>query len=186
MKYWTVQKRELIELARKEGSYQPDFKKSEYLKINADLKDLYNAVLEAYNHINSSNLTGLIYAFLRSDDEAVYQIENYEEFRILIKRKKSAIYSLWKQLMKNDVVVVELDYEEKFNPLLIDINDFQFLMPPIRILPPYTEQDIERILRELYTGQISRSIFPSNVIQAHLPYIKAENITEIYPMFDID
>ena len=35
------------------------------------------------------------------------------------------------------------------NPLLIDLNDFQFLMPPIQYFPPYTEKSVDRICTDL-------------------------------------
>lgn len=32
MKYWTIQKKEIIEIANNEGIFQPDFRKSDYLQ----------------------------------------------------------------------------------------------------------------------------------------------------------
>lgn len=186
MKFWTVQKKEVIEIVNKEGIYQPDFGKSEYLQIIPDLKDLYYTVLEAYNQINAMKLPGLIYAFLKSDGKMVYQIENIQEFYEFIKTKRAVIGGLWKKLSENDVVIVELIYNEEFNPIFVDINDFQFLMPPIDLLYPFTKQDIERIINGIHRGQITKSVFPSNVIQAHLPYIKSENIMNTYSMINID
>ena len=81
---------------------------------------------------------------------------------------------------------MELNYTESFNPIFIDINDFQFLMPPIMLLPPYTKESLLRIQRNIIQGQITVSEFPSNVIQAHLPYIKKENIVNAYQMFDVE
>ncbi len=186
MKFWTVQKKEVIGIINKEGVYKPDFRKSDYLQIIPDLKDLYNIVLEAFNQVNNMRLDGLIYAFLKSDDEVIYQIQDIQEFAEFIKSKKAVIESLWKQFNKNDTVIVELNYNEKFNPIFVDINDFQFLMPPIMLLPPYTKSDVDRIINEMQNGQITRSVYPSNVIQAHLPYIKVENIINIYPMFSLE
>ena len=81
---------------------------------------------------------------------------------------------------------MELNYEERFNPIFIDINDFQFLMPPIMLLPPYTKNSILRIRQDIVYGQTSVSEFPSNVMQAHLPYIEKENIVNVYPIFEIE
>lgn len=186
MKFWTIQKKEVIAIINKEGIYNPDFKKSDYLQMLPALEDLYNIVLEAFNRVNATKVQGLIYAFLRSDDKMIYQIENIEEFTKFIKSKKAVIEGLWKQLSKNDVVIAELNYNEEFNPIFVDINDFQFLMPPFRLLPPYTNIDADRIINEILNGQITRSVFPSDVIQAHLPFIKLENIINIYPLFDLE
>lgn len=186
MKFWTVQKKEIIDTVNQDGIYQPDFSKSDYLQIIPSLKNLYYIVLKAFNHVNDMQLPGLVYAFFRSDDKMIYQIENIHEFYTFIRSRKSAISSLWEQLSKNDVMVVELNYKEEFNPIFVDINDFVYLMSPNRELYPYTMQDAERIINEMYSGQITRSVFPSNVIQAHLPYIKVENVINTYPMFDLD
>lgn len=185
MKFWTVQKKEIIEMVKKNGSFQPDFSKSDYLQLDPNLKDLYYMVLDAFNKKNNMNLPGLIYAFMWSDDKKIYQIENIEAFYAFIQNGQSAIKSLWNTLNKKDVVIVELNYEEEFNPIYVDINDFQFLMPPIMILPPYNRDDIDRISMEISKGEITRSILPSNIIQAHLPYIKSENIVNVYSMFEL-
>lgn len=82
------------------------------------------------------------------------------------------IGGFWKQLDKENSVLIELNYEDDFNPIFIDINDFQFLMPPIMLFYPYTQKSIDRILGDIKQGQITVSEFPSNVIQVHLPYIE--------------
>ena len=69
------------------------------------------------------------------------------------------------------------------NPLLIDLNDFQFLMPPIQYFPSYTEKSVDRICTDLEKGQIRQSEFPSYVIQAHIPYIAPGDLVNVYPLF---
>ena len=83
-------------------------------------------------------------------------------------------------------MVLELEYEENFNPIFIDINDFQLLMPPRMILPPYTGESFGRILNDISLGRVSSSEFPSYLFQAHLPDIKKENIINVYPVFSLD
>ena len=83
-------------------------------------------------------------------------------------------------------MIIELNYEDNFNPIFIDMNDFQFLMPPIMLLPPYTAESINRILEDITQDQICVSEFPSYVIQAHLPYIEKRNVINIYPMFELN
>lgn len=191
MKYWTVQKREIIEIAKKEGVFQPDFRKSDYLQryskpLYLEVEKLYDMVLTAFNKINGTNLPGVIFAFMRGDGKMIYQIEDINEFYSFIQNGKAAIQSLWNTLLTEDTVIVELNYEEEFNPIFIDINDFQFLMPPIMILPPYNSEDVSRIYGEICRGEITSSALPSNIIQTHLPYIKPENIVNVYPMFDLN
>lgn len=186
MKFWTVQKKEIIDLVKKNGIFYSDFVKSDYLKLNPNLEYLYNLVLESFNKINEMNLTGIIFAFSQSDSQSVYEIESFTSFYSFIQNKRAVIKSLWNELKSKDVVILELNYNESFNPIFLDINDFQFLMPPIIFPYPFTEQDVNRVCWSIENGEITKSVFPSNVIQAHLPYIKSENIVNIYSMFDFE
>ena len=186
MKVWTVQNKDVINKVKSEGIYQPDFSKSNYLQLNPNLGGLYKMILESFNKINSMNLPGVIYAFMRSDDEQIYEIKDYEEFYSFVQNKRMVIDSLWQEFMKKDSLIMELNYEDNFNPIFVDINDFQFLMPPIIYLDPYREEDVERICVNICSGKITQSVFPSYVIQVHLPYIKTENILNTYSMFDFD
>ncbi len=186
MKFWTVQKKEIINVVDKNGIFYSDFAKSNYVKLNPNLKDLYDLVLESFNKINHLNLRGIIFAFSQSDSQSVYEIDNFTSFYTFIQNKRAVIESLWNELKIKDAVILELNYNESFNPIFLDINDFQFLMPPIVFPVPFTDQDIERICWSIENGKITRSVFPSNVIQAHLPYIKPENIVNTYSIFDFE
>jgi hypothetical protein len=73
-----------------------------------------------------------------------------------------------------------------FFPIYIDINDFQAVMPPLIEIPPYTEAEFERILERLKRGVFQTSIFPSGLIQAHLPFIKKEDVIGIFDVFPIE
>lgn len=130
-------KKEIINLVKKEGVYYPDFVKSEYLSLNPNLKNLYDLVLESFNKINAINLTGVIFAFSQSDGQSVYEIENVTSFYSFIHNKQAVIESSWNELKSKEVVILELNYNESFNPIFLDINNFQFLMPPIVFIPPF-------------------------------------------------
>lgn len=186
MKFWTIQTKDVIESIQEKGVYQPDFNSSRYLHTNQNLSILYSVILQSFNQINKKDLPGVIYAFAKSDNHRIYSINTIEEFEEFIKSKQAVIGGFWKQLDKENSVILELSYEDNFNPIFIDINDFQFLMPPVMLLPPYTQESINRILRDITQGQITLSEFPSNVIQAHLPYIEKRNIINIYPVFEIN
>lgn len=186
MKFWTIQNKGVIEIIQKEEIYQPDFGRSRYLRLNKNLNDLYRVILQSFNRINEKELPGIVYAFAKSDSNRIYSIETIEEFEEFIKNKQAVIDGFWKQLDKDNSVIIELDYEKNFNPIFIDINDFQFLMPPIMLLPPYTEESISRILNDINQGQITVSEFQSNVIQAHLPYIEKRNVVNTYPVFSLN
>lgn len=186
MKFWTIQTKDVIESIQENEIYQPDFNSSRYLHINKKLSDLYSVILKSFNQINKKELPGIIFAFAKSDNNRIYSINTIDEFEEFIKSKQAVIGGFWEQLDKEKSMVIELNYENNFNPLFIDINDFQFLMPPIMLVPPYTQESINRILRDIMQGQITVSEFPSNVIQAHLPYIEKRNVVNIYPVFELD
>lgn len=180
MKFWTIQTKDVIQRIQEQGVYQPDFGRSRYLQINEKLGDLYHVILQSFNEINRENLPGIVYAFARSDDHSIYCINDIEEFEGFIKSKKAVLEGFWRKIDKENSLIMELDYEENFNPIFIDMNDFQFLMPPIMLMYPYTEESIIRIQRDIRLGRITPSEFPSYVIQAHLPYIEKRNITNMY------
>lgn len=185
MKFWTIQTKTVLEAIMKEGFFQPDFKKSGCLYTNPNLSTLYYMVLESFNKSNNVNLPGVIFSFLGSDNQSIFPLEDIYQFHDFMNAKRPAIQSLWNQFLQNDSVILELDYSENFNPVFIDLNDFQFLMPPVMMVKPYTVQDVSRICQDICSGEIYPSIFPSGVIQAHLPYIKAEHIVHVYPMFPL-
>ena len=186
MKFWTIQTKSVMKTIQEEGIYQPDFIRSRYLDENSDLKNLYYIILESFNQINKTDLPGIVYSFAKSENNRICSIKTIEEFEDFIKDKKAVIDSFWQHIDKENSVIIELDYENDFNPIFIDINDFQFLMPPLVPLQPYSIESIGRILTDIQLGQITVSEFPSDVIQAHLPYIGKQNVVRTYPVFHLD
>lgn len=185
MRFWTIQSMDVIEILRQDGIYYPNFGKSRYLTKNPAMVDLYNFVLACYNRVNGTLLQGLVFSFLKSDNKAVYEFRDADDFYQYMRSHGYAVNELWKQFDQNTDVVMELEYPENLNPLFIDINDFQFLMPPVMVMPPYTENSFDQITADLRDGVISASEFPSGVIQAHLPYIRRENVCNLYSLFDL-
>ena len=88
--------------------------------------------------------------------------------------KKDVVVYFWNKFKNDDSVILELEYQESFNPIFIDVNDFQFLMPPVDLHPllPYTNLDIDKLYESINKGVCISSKYPSYLIQAHLPYIK--------------
>lgn len=186
MKFWTVQKRAVLDKVLKTGYYQPNFEKSGYAQEIEHLDGLYGFVLQAFNKNNRSDLPGLIFAFAATDNEQIYEFLDIEAFHAYMCDHKAAIQSLWKKLAREDVVILELEYEDNFNPLFIDINDFQFLMPPVMLMPPYTQEDPQRLINLLDNGQVAPSLACSGIMQAHLPFITRKNLLAAYEMFPLE
>ncbi len=180
MKFWTLQRREVVATVLKNGIYQPVFQKSTYLQAMPHLAPLYDLVLDSFNSVNGATLPGLIFAFLYGDNQNVREFQDVSDFLMAVRQHIDAIESLWKYAREADMRIVELDYSGNFNPIPIDINDFQFLMPPVVFPPPYTMKDFGRLVDNLSRGVIEVSPFPGWFIQAHLPWIRRENLTSVY------
>ena len=130
MKFWTVQKKEIINVVDKNGIFYSDFAKSNYVKLNPNLKDLYDLVLKSFNDINNLNLKGLIFAFSQSDNQSLYEIDNFTSFYSFIQNKRAVIESLWNELSSKDAVILELNYDDNFNPIFLDISDYTIFYTP--------------------------------------------------------
>lgn len=181
MKIWTLQKKEILCHIEQTGFYQPDFSMSSYLRQFPALGALYNRVLRSFNRHNHSDLPGLVFAFTGSDNQYIYDLPTIDDFFSHMTPRMGAIRSLWKHLTEQqECVLLELEYPDTFNPIYIDINDFQFLMPPLVTAPPYTPEDVHRLNELIDIGRIAPSIFSSGIIQVHLPWIARENIVACY------
>ena len=185
MKIWTVQKRYIIDDVMRGNAYYPDFKRSYYVKHIPNLDKLFDYLLNSFNNVNDSDATGLIFGFLREVDGWVEEIPTFAAFKRLIRRKRDVVNALWDHYEEQaeKYYVVELDYAEQFNPLFIDFNDYQALMPPQVEIEPYTKQDFARLQGLLRVGKMEESIFPSGLVQTHTPWIRPENISSVHPFF---
>lgn len=186
MKYWTIQKRGVLQVIRQEGVYYPDFKFSSYLQQIPTLAPLYAKLLEQYNRINELNCIGLIFTLCKREDGNISEIRDIYDFSRLVDTKRNAIDAMWKNLTKSDSVIIELEYPYIQNPLYIDINDFQYLMPPVFPIPPYTLNSKEYIIDSLSVGMFPTPALSSDIIQAHIPLLKGEFIKNVYEVADVE
>ncbi len=185
MRYWTIQTRDVVEQIHENGIFEPDFKKSRYIKIRPSLSELYDSFLSAFNRANNVSLAGLVFAFTYYEGTKYYEIKNIEGFTEVIRAKRNVIEGLWRNFDPQEHVVLEVEYPENFNPLYIDINDFQFLMPPVVFPYPYTPQFLETLQQNIDGGKWTDSPFPSQLLQVHLPYIKEENLIAVHDFFSL-
>lgn len=191
MKLWTVQKKFVIEHVERSGVFQPDFSKSDYLAGIPALQPLYYYLLKAFNDHSSldADVPGLVFCFAGIDGRRAYEIGDINEFTQFIRNRRAVVDDLWEHFKLSSCVILELDYEDlgqTFEPLMIDINDFQFIMPPIDLrVENYKRSDVNRILDNIRKGILEPAPLPSGIIQAHAPYIARENVTNVFPMFDL-
>ena len=187
VRFWTVQKLDVVTVLLQQGLYQPAFAYSDYVEADNKLSDLYGFMLDSYNRLNRTEYPGLVFTFLESDDAGnIYDFKDYQMFRKFIIDHSASIKSLWNNLSSKNTVIMCVEREvNNENLLLVDINDFQYLMPPIVQAYPYSEEYTDLLLRALSNGARIQSVFPSYVMQAHIPNIKAEEVIGLYPMFDL-
>lgn len=192
IKFWTVQRKSVLKTIENNGIFFPNVDRSTYIAKypnRMEVLELYRYMLNAFNENNGTDYKGLIFSFMYSNPEQddIRYFQSIDEFvRIIRERGRGTIEPLWKELIKNDSVILELEYAEDFNPIYIDINDFQFLMPPIGIMGlPFEQQYAAELMKTIDYGVIIQSLLYSGIIQAHSGYIKKENIINVYDMFEI-
>ena len=93
------------------------------------------------------------------------------------------IESMWDYLAKPDNVILAV--EVPGDPVPIDINDWQYLMPPIVPVGPYTKESVNEIIDQLQEpGTYYMGKLPSHVVQMHFSAIVPSMIRQLVPMFD--
>ena len=185
-KFWTIQKREILKAIEETGMYIPKRQLSEYVQGNEEMTELYEFITDSFNRLNDIELEGVLFAFARGTEKGVSFFQDYEEFVTYMREHKDAVKGLWKRFLSDDYVVIEVDFPRIYNPMFVDLNDFQFIMPPFMLVPPYTEQDFLQIVQALEQGKFYPSVFPSYIIQGFVPFLRDENVINIYPMFELE
>ena len=143
---WKVQQAEVVENAIQNGCYIPNIYKSEFLKnVNqqvedgkervAELVNLYKFISSIYwerntiKGIKPGNSTGICFGFAGDSGKELFSWNTIDEFGKFILSHMSVIDSLWNEMLFNPKNVV-LKIEVNCDPCPIDINDWQYLMPP--------------------------------------------------------
>ncbi len=181
MKFWTVQTKSVLDTIKKEGIYLPDINKSNFVIEQPTLADLYLLITNSFNNVNNTDYYGVVFAFMKLKNNDVYQFLDYYAFLDGIYNNQDKIAALWKKFNDGEHVLLEVDMAAEFNPIIIEINNFQYLMPPtIDFLPPYMPGDRDIIIDWIKNGTFGKGYFPNSLAQAHLPYIKKDEITDVY------
>lgn len=196
MKFWTVQSNEVFDIIEKEGIYYPDFNKSRY--NDESMKLVYSFLLNSFNIVNNLSCTGLVFSFVKFGFNVPTIFDDFSDFSSFIKSKSDIVRYMWCSFSK-DSKILEIEIEDNFNPLYIDFNDFQILMPKnletIKKIEFYKllgiKVDIGEEYEPILRDNLEKGIFYKTVkhscglIQAHLPCIKRENILSVNPLFTV-
>lgn len=184
---WTVQKNIVIDFIMKEGSFQPSFEKSDTVANRPEMRDLYGVMLENFNHLNGFDLPGLLFGYMNTDGSHVLSFGSYEELTHILREKRSAIQTQWEyyQNAPEEYSLVKVAIPSTYEPMPIDVNDYNYLIPPIEPKPPFNKDDLAKILHNLRHGKVRMSPLPSGLMQVHMPFLKKEYIQELHPLFDL-
>lgn len=169
MKIWTIQSQTTVDRIVKKGIHQPIFSRSKYYHQN---REVYDFLLKSFNTVNNSTNAGVIFGMAKANMNN--PIKDFVDFTELLIRFHDVIYT-FHSINKPNYKVLELQYDDNFNPLAIDYNDWQIIMPPY----DYFTDKIPEIHNCLANG-IYHSPVISSITQLHAPYIKNENIINIY------
>lgn len=218
MKFFTIQSSRIIDSIKKED-YYPDFTFSEFpllsdtVELLVAFHGLYFQLLTSFNQINQSKYRGLAFAFTGDSTEtSPKDINQFVEYINNNSETVGSFISLLKDKEEN-YSVAEIEYaENEFNPLLIDYNDWQYLMPSYDEENDEITSQVRKQLRQMamvrifqsmldkeYSPQILRSPYPvqnwpkplidpsvsQSCRQAHVPYIKKSNLVNTYPFSNI-
>ena len=185
---WTAQSTDVLESLIRKRVYQADFKKSSYLRnYIPNNETLYRVTLSSFNRINGTDVPGLIYAFTFTNNHRIYDVPTYERFMTELRSAKNSVRTLWRHFIEEQRVLLQIMVEDEFNPMYINYNDYQEIMPPIELMPPYyTEATVNRIIDNFVRGEVEPSPFPSSLMQVHFPQIEASDVLGVFPMFRLD
>ena len=76
-------------------------------------------------------------------------------------------------------VILQLAYDENFNVIPVDFNDFIQIMPPI-----WNKSIKDAVCKNIKQGEYNGAYTLESFIQVHLPYIKDKNVINVYGNFD--
>ena len=180
--FWTIQKSAIVDEVFQNGIYKPDFSKSSFVLEMPQRKDLYDFILNCFNTLNGTDCSGLVFCFAGYDVESasVVQLPDIDAFLDCMQRGRAAIKALLKIFEEGDYKLLHLRRELNFKPVTIDMNDFQLLMPPILILPPYDKGYLDFLTNNLARGVVTQPLGPSGIMQMHLPDIRKQDVVEIF------
>lgn len=165
--FWTVQSKEVVDIINSKGEYYPDFARRS--------KKEYRMVLNSFNNINKTNYKGLVFGFAKRGGEGCF--ENISELYDYLLQNPMVTFAF--DFWDKEHVILQLKVEENFNQIPIDFNDFNQIT-----YPQYGEEAHRNIFTSIEEGFYNYKCMLPSFTQVHFPYIKMENIMNIYGNFD--
>lgn len=185
---WSVQSREVITQLLSDLHYYPDIDKS---KGYNEMKCVYPALLESFNYINRSSHNGLIFAFYKQNGAKPFQnVDDLYDY-LLNNIEVSRAFNFWKA----DYVILKIKIDININIMPLDFNDVIKLsigktkdIERIKLLYSSIESfniDIKNIIEYMNSGNINPYTIHKSFIEGHYPYLKLEDIENIYSNLDL-
>ena len=180
MYFWTIQSNKVVDIISREGCYYPDI---QYVK-NDIYKIAYKMVLYGFNNINESSYNGLIFGFAKKGENNYFQnVDELYEYFLQNPQITNGLH-LW----SDDHVLLQLKFTEEFNMIPINFNDFIYLMDFRYTMPPHSyikaHEIFQKIVDCIKNGINKNGITTPSFTQIHAPFIKMENIENVYGNFN--
>ncbi len=181
MKLWTIQRKTVLDTIMNTGIWVPDFEKSKYRDEIPGFKENYDFILDCFNKVNRCNSKGLVFCFMKRRNDEVFTINSISDFESFLNNNYKDLSKMIDYINTEESVLLELDVDTSlFYPMLIELNDWNLMAVGYELFP-YPEGYISDLKRQLSQGKLSLTrVMPTNVVQAHIPYIKSEDIVNAY------
>lgn len=166
--FWTVQSKEVVDIINSKGEYYPDFTNRSHGKD-------YHIILESFNSVNKTDYKGLVFGFAKQKRKGVF--ESIDELYEYLSQNPSVTdaFGFWDK----EHVILQLEIRKNFNQIPIDFNDFNQITFPI-----WGIEVNKNILNLVKQGRYNDKCILPSFTQVHFPYIKKENIINVYGNFD--
>lgn len=164
--FWTVQSKKVVDIVNREGEYYPRF---------TNRKKDYRIILDSFNTVNDTEYKGLVFGFAkRNTGDSFKNIDELYEYLFQNPLVTDA-FNFWDE----EHVILQLELKEHFNQIPIDFNDFNQITYPI-----WGEEVNKNIINLVNQGLYNYKCILPSFTQIHVPYIKKEDIVNIYGNFD--
>lgn len=168
--FWTIQSTEVINIVNNQGCYYPDFA---YQKAGA--RSTYQIILDSFNNLNKCTYSGLVFGFAKKGENNYFDNINEIYTYFLQNPDVTAAFDFWNE----QYAILQLQFQEEFNMIPVDFNDFIQIIPPI-----WDRKAYELICSSIKKGVNAKGYTLPSFTQIHAPYIKKENIINIYGSFN--
>lgn len=177
-------KQEIMNLEEQEMIYfDPVNQEAVLIDFKREFEAFYKQIIRIFNEANNMNLSGIIYGFCKQDNNKIGSYDNISQFRMALEKNKKLLAPFLNTL-NSDCKILELDFDvSSINVIPVGYKQFERIMPPCIYKKETNEKkEILSIIRNMLYKLPPADLNVGDIIQCHLPWIKKENIVNIYSL----